>query len=620
LEYQSVARTGEFQVMSNFNVFWPSSTLGGNSTTRFNTATSLLATNPFRSVYRLAAILNAVKQGSTQWSYVFDNITGDLYIFLRENFTEVAKVNIHDEFARGNHDLPLTGLNYQPRVQIIPPTVLAVTPLNHAVDWGLNDLLKITMSKNVTFGSGDLTIRRVADKTVFEVIDSSRMSNTTLNEVVIDPSLSFEPGAGYYIRIDSSLLKDEYGNRFRGILSDTLWAFKAASGSTEVDSIPPTILQVPDTRDSNLVVIEFSEELDLATAQDTANYTINNGITVRVASLTANTVSLVTTSLSEGITYTVTVTGVTDNSANKNPIAPGSQATFAYLAPVTSGNITGYWSMDAVIGDKVDDGAGDNDGTVKGAVWTADGKYNGGLQFDGNDSLDLGTSIFGLDSTNEFTIALWFNATSLATGDLIKRGLYVNPYRIYLSGSRTGTTVRTSGSQYLTGNIRFQTNIWYHVALTYKSGERIIYVNGQVDTSNAVTGSLDLTAGRVTVVGENFTGIIDEVYILNRAVDQSEINDIMNNVYGSGTTGLAPGHATDRAEAVPFIMHQDDNGLTLESIAPARALVYDTHGNLIQVLTTRQPAWNTTILHTGIYLTKVICGDQVYYQRIMVCR
>ncbi|MBK9737114.1 MAG: Ig-like domain-containing protein [Saprospiraceae bacterium] len=63
------------------------------------------------------------------------------------------------------------------------------------------------------------------------------------------------------------------------------------------------------------LVLNFSEQLNSSTAQNINNYSINNGISVSNASLSATEVTL-TTSAHESGAYTVTVNNVTDLSGN----------------------------------------------------------------------------------------------------------------------------------------------------------------------------------------------------------------------------------------------------------------------------------------------------------------
>ena len=100
-----------------------------------------------------------------------------------------------------------------------------------------------------------------------------------------------------------------------------------------------TLIKGPDTTPPALsgafagttsqVVATFSENVDPTTAASTSNYNINNGISISAANVSGNTVTLTTSTLSEGVTYTLTVNNVQDSDGNI--IASNSQANFQYL-------------------------------------------------------------------------------------------------------------------------------------------------------------------------------------------------------------------------------------------------------------------------------------------------
>jgi hypothetical protein len=83
--------------------------------------------------------------------------------------------------------------------------------------------------------------------------------------------------------------------------------------------------------DLTTLVLYFSEQLNSSTAQNINNYSINNGISVSNAALSASEVTL-TTSAHESGTYTVTVNNVTDLSGNI--IDPDHNAASNYPLPV----------------------------------------------------------------------------------------------------------------------------------------------------------------------------------------------------------------------------------------------------------------------------------------------
>ncbi len=106
------------------------------------------------------------------------------------------------------------------------------------------------------------------------------------------------------------------------------------------DTIPPTIASVSVT-DGNTVEVYFSEDVDQTTAETTSNYSIDNGIgnpssAVRDG-VDNSLVTLTVSTLSTGITYTITINNVED--LNSNPIAANSQETFQYSLPPSVGDV-----------------------------------------------------------------------------------------------------------------------------------------------------------------------------------------------------------------------------------------------------------------------------------------
>jgi fibronectin type 3 domain-containing protein len=83
------------------------------------------------------------------------------------------------------------------------------------------------------------------------------------------------------------------------------------------DSAPPTLLSLYIMGDTQIDLV-FSEPLELASSQNTANYSISNGVQVIAAALDDNqtTVHLVTTAHQLGQSYQITVNGIADLDGN----------------------------------------------------------------------------------------------------------------------------------------------------------------------------------------------------------------------------------------------------------------------------------------------------------------
>jgi hypothetical protein len=293
------------------------------------------------------------------------------------------------------------------------------------------------------------------------------------------------------------------------------------------DETGPTITQAYASGNSAVMVL-FNEDVDSATATDPANYGIDHGITINAVTLQGDRQSVVLTvapALSGSVTYALTVNDVED--AHGNAITAGSQTTFSY------GTCAGEWHFDENAGDTARDATGNNNhGVLTGAAW-ATGFAGSGLSFDGNDTLKITTADFNMDSTNSFTIALWFRAVTF-TGNLMLRGQYFYPYALLFSGSTLRSCVRTTtATNYLNGNQTLAADTWYHVVLTYNSADslRTIYIDGAADTANTTNGHvLSLSTNQRTWIGAGFNGVIDEVRLYNRALSAAEIEALYESM------------------------------------------------------------------------------------------
>lgn len=120
------------------------------------------------------------------------------------------------------------------------------------------------------------------------------------------------------------------------------------------DGTPPT-LSGASAATASSVEVAFSETVDAVTAGNPAHYSIDNGVSVLEANASGSTVTLNTSTLSEGLGYTLTVNDVEDS--HGNVIAANSQAGFSYLNIQTVGfqdGVDGYaGTQDSWIGDGV---------------------------------------------------------------------------------------------------------------------------------------------------------------------------------------------------------------------------------------------------------------------------
>ena len=202
-----------------------------------------------------------------------------------------------------------------------------------------------------------------------------------------------------------------------------------------------------------------------------------------------------------------------------------------------------YLPFDEGSGDVAHDMSGNgNDGKlVKSPKWVT-GKYGWALEFDGSNYVEVPDSD-SLDIEEEITIAAWIfpKLTGSQWQGIVTKGLDAQEnYELLIN---TGGFMHT-GWLFDTGRLwadrgaagTLSADKWQHIAVTYKPGEWVSYLNGEVvdRLTNAngkmVTDDEPLIIGDERPMNRLFQGIIDEVAVFNRALSQDEIKEIMGGI------------------------------------------------------------------------------------------
>ena len=269
------------------------------------------------------------------------------------------------------------------------------------------------------------------------------------------------------------------------------------------------------------------------------------------------------------------VTFITDNDPNNGKaeiwvkvptVSSGVNTTFYVwynktdgTQPVSSGtygsenvwgsNFKGVWHLkedpSGTAPQELDSTMNDNNGTSNGSMTSDDlveGQVGRALDLDGSDDyIDCGNNV-SLDITDVITIEIWVKKVD-------------TDFKVVLSKSVGGDSHCTYNVGFLSDNKMFfsyndgnnwigyhskciiPTNKWTYVVwvIDTSTGNIIFYANGAfADIVGGLPSSLPSTQNVVTIGGskyssEHFNGIIDEVYIYNRALSASEIKAGYNN-------------------------------------------------------------------------------------------
>ncbi len=213
---------------------------------------------------------------------------------------------------------------------------------------------------------------------------------------------------------------------------------------------------------------------------------------------------------------------------------------YEYAKHVFEG-LVGYWKFDETKGTLTEDSSEyGNAGNLVGPTRVRGGLTNT-LRFDGvNDYVDCGTS----DSFNlkgSLSVSVWINPRTFGQrgwGRIVDRGDGTCGYSIFIDNTNRAVAYVVYGGQIVNSQPDVITlDRWQHICVVYDHIAQTLtfYRNGsvigQTPYSNAPTDS----SGKPLVIGirgydENraFDGMIDDVRIYNRALDQARIRELHN--------------------------------------------------------------------------------------------
>ena len=201
-----------------------------------------------------------------------------------------------------------------------------------------------------------------------------------------------------------------------------------------------------------------------------------------------------------------------------------------------------HWTFDEVIDATVKDSVGNNDGKlINNPTWTK-GWIGSALCFDGIDDGVMIQNHDSLDITDRLTVSAWIITKDIDTRQMIVAKnaqwhdswlLEINP--LDFEGTRFNFRLNLYGFKCDFGSTTIVSpNKWYHVVATYDGSERKIYINGKLDTSQAVHGSIaendqPIIIGAYENASRLFKGTIDDVRIYKKALSANQIWDLYDS-------------------------------------------------------------------------------------------
>jgi len=206
-----------------------------------------------------------------------------------------------------------------------------------------------------------------------------------------------------------------------------------------------------------------------------------------------------------------------------NPTTQAATLTNGYLFT----GLVSHYTFD-VNGTPGKDVAGSNDATSVTNVTQTSGKVGNAGSF-ASGWMDLPQSSSLNLRSSDFTLEAFVNSAASTNLNWFTKSTNAGPqqYGIGTSGNTKALFSFDAGSG---GSVTSTTNIfdgtWHHVAAVKRGANAEIWVDGVLEASGAVSGSLDtgtFAIGRDGACCDSFNGLIDEAKIYNYALSSSEI-------------------------------------------------------------------------------------------------
>jgi hypothetical protein len=211
--------------------------------------------------------------------------------------------------------------------------------------------------------------------------------------------------------------------------------------------------------------------------------------------------------------------------------------------------VIAHWSIDETSGTNAADSTGtlNANGVLKTAVASggvdldASGVFSSGVVLDGNAGSYLTTPYIDGIQTSSYTIAAWINQRDTGINTVFSDWRNLWAFRVWAQNGQLGFDQRSNnpygnsmGGLYGSG---VATDTWQHVAFTWdrdaKTGK--VYLNGRLlgqatstrSDVDMVDNNRDYHIGWKEDGGDTFNGGMDELWVVNEALSQTQLDNLM---------------------------------------------------------------------------------------------
>jgi len=210
-------------------------------------------------------------------------------------------------------------------------------------------------------------------------------------------------------------------------------------------------------------------------------------------------------------------------------------------------HIAAAWTLDEGSGNVIHDISGNgNDGELTGGAEWVDGKFSKALDFDGSTGyieVPFDESMRVINQ-GDFTLAAWFRPDEIPpeNKEVFQQGDKNGTGRTWLLVHSSNEIHSFLGGATTASGINVEPEEWYHTAVvvTEAGGTDTVqlYVNGEMSGAPGALGMEDSEGSYFIGCHKNLTnfwdGIIDDVVLISKALDEAEVKDLMTNGVAAG--------------------------------------------------------------------------------------
>jgi Concanavalin A-like lectin/glucanases superfamily/Purple acid Phosphatase, N-terminal domain len=346
---------------------------------------------------------------------------------------------------------------------------------------------------------------------------------------VVTYTVSGLPAGTYYFAVTAYSATEEtgYSNEVSAVISPS-------------DTKPPSISDVAATDVGNsAVTIRWSTD-------EPASSQLEYGLSASYGFTTTDDPSLVTShtvllsNLAAGTTYHYRVKSK-DSSGNL-AVSPDSIFTTTSPRGITMGRVAAYAFDEGTGLASADVSGSGNIATLRGATWTAKGRFGKALSFNGKNGYVVAgvTGLPGIGDPKTVSCWLYLNGKTSAAQSVVSlanQAAHASVQHAY-RGSQVG--VLQFGDSWLVAANAPPARSWHHFAYTFDGVQNRFYVDGELtSSSNIIPGAGPVAGfeiGRWIDGSAYFKGIVDEVVVYSRALNQEEIRAVMNTPLGGSSS------------------------------------------------------------------------------------